>query len=155
MCLNILREDWKPVLTINSIVYGLQYLFLVCRKLFTLNTLSLSIFGIFGGFKLACDRPQNWCQKNAHHFLCPLRCANESSSSVLVQPKLTCLIGSFSLSLSHPSHKKRNRIRRIRSTGKRRKCCKPTGACSSTMFSKRCAATILARRTSSAVSSDI
>ena len=22
------REDWKPVLTINSIVYGLQYLFL-------------------------------------------------------------------------------------------------------------------------------
>jgi len=26
--LNILREDWKPVLTINSIVYGLQYLFL-------------------------------------------------------------------------------------------------------------------------------
>ena len=29
VCLNILREDWKPVLTINSIVYGLQYLFLV------------------------------------------------------------------------------------------------------------------------------
>ncbi|KAF7273523.1 hypothetical protein GWI33_013766 [Rhynchophorus ferrugineus] len=28
VCLNILREDWKPVLTINSIVYGLQYLFL-------------------------------------------------------------------------------------------------------------------------------
>jgi len=28
ICLNILREDWKPVLTINSIVYGLQYLFL-------------------------------------------------------------------------------------------------------------------------------
>lgn len=23
------REDWKPVLTINSIIYGLQYLFLV------------------------------------------------------------------------------------------------------------------------------
>merc|ERR1712156_839588 len=28
VCLNILREDWKLVLTINSIVYGLQYLFL-------------------------------------------------------------------------------------------------------------------------------
>uniref|UniRef100_A0A8C5PI60 NEDD8-conjugating enzyme UBC12 n=1 Tax=Leptobrachium leishanense TaxID=445787 RepID=A0A8C5PI60_9ANUR len=28
VCLNILREDWKPVLTINSIIYGLQYLFL-------------------------------------------------------------------------------------------------------------------------------
>ncbi|XP_059841184.1 NEDD8-conjugating enzyme Ubc12-like [Hypanus sabinus] len=28
VCLNILREDWKPVLTINSVIYGLQYLFL-------------------------------------------------------------------------------------------------------------------------------
>lgn len=28
VCLNILREDWKPVLTITSIVYGLQFLFL-------------------------------------------------------------------------------------------------------------------------------
>ncbi|KAH8305294.1 hypothetical protein KR018_012361 [Drosophila ironensis] len=28
VCLNILREDWNPVLTINSIVYGLQFLFL-------------------------------------------------------------------------------------------------------------------------------
>ncbi|XP_054713837.1 nedd8-conjugating enzyme UbcE2M-like [Uloborus diversus] len=28
VCLNILREDWKPVLTINSIVYGLQFLLL-------------------------------------------------------------------------------------------------------------------------------
>lgn len=29
ICLNILREDWKPVLTINSVVYGLNHLFLV------------------------------------------------------------------------------------------------------------------------------
>eukprot|EP00243_Klebsormidium_subtile_P002748 TRINITY_DN15548_c0_g1_i1.p1 TRINITY_DN15548_c0_g1~~TRINITY_DN15548_c0_g1_i1.p1 ORF type:complete len:184 (-),score=21.74 TRINITY_DN15548_c0_g1_i1:174-725(-) len=28
VCLNILREDWKPVLSISSIIYGLQYLFL-------------------------------------------------------------------------------------------------------------------------------
>eukprot|EP00127_Corallochytrium_limacisporum_P003712 Clim_evm44s152 gene=Clim_evmTU44s152 len=28
VCLNILREDWKPVLSINSVIYGLQYLFL-------------------------------------------------------------------------------------------------------------------------------
>jgi len=28
VCLNILREDWKPVLTINAVVYGLQYIFL-------------------------------------------------------------------------------------------------------------------------------
>lgn len=29
VCLNILREDWKPVLSTNSIIYGLQFLFLV------------------------------------------------------------------------------------------------------------------------------
>ena len=29
VCLNILREDWKPVLSISSVVYGLQFLFLV------------------------------------------------------------------------------------------------------------------------------
>ena len=28
ICLNILREDWKPVLSISSVVYGLQFLFL-------------------------------------------------------------------------------------------------------------------------------
>ena len=29
VCLNILREDWKPVLTVTSVVYGLNFLFLV------------------------------------------------------------------------------------------------------------------------------
>lgn len=29
VCLNILREDWKPVLNINTIVYGLYHLFTV------------------------------------------------------------------------------------------------------------------------------
>eukprot|EP00913_Durusdinium_trenchii_P000652 g605.t1 len=28
VCLNILREDWKPVLSISLVVYGLLYLFL-------------------------------------------------------------------------------------------------------------------------------
>ncbi|KAI8929921.1 ubiquitin-conjugating enzyme/RWD-like protein [Entophlyctis helioformis] len=28
VCLNILREDWKPVLNMNSVLVGLQYLFL-------------------------------------------------------------------------------------------------------------------------------
>jgi hypothetical protein len=28
VCLNILREDWKPVLSLNSVMIGIQYLFL-------------------------------------------------------------------------------------------------------------------------------
>ncbi|KAJ3318113.1 NEDD8-conjugating protein ubc12 [Gonapodya sp. JEL0774] len=28
VCLNILREDWKPVLNVHSVLVGLQYLFL-------------------------------------------------------------------------------------------------------------------------------
>lgn len=28
VCLNILREDWRPVLSISSIIYGLQFLLL-------------------------------------------------------------------------------------------------------------------------------
>ena len=27
VCLNILREDWKPVLDTNAVIYGLIYLF--------------------------------------------------------------------------------------------------------------------------------
>jgi len=32
ICLNILREDWKPVLSINSVLYGLSFLFMVLLK---------------------------------------------------------------------------------------------------------------------------
>jgi len=28
VCLNILREEWKPILSISAVVYGLQFLFL-------------------------------------------------------------------------------------------------------------------------------
>lgn len=28
VCLNILREDWKPVLNLNSVMVGLQFLFI-------------------------------------------------------------------------------------------------------------------------------
>lgn len=28
VCLNILREDWKPVLNLNAVIVGLQFLFL-------------------------------------------------------------------------------------------------------------------------------
>ena len=39
------REDWKPVLTINSIVYGLQYLFLVRIFFFSFHNLT-KVFSI-------------------------------------------------------------------------------------------------------------
>ena len=29
VCLNVLREDWKPVLNINTVIYGLYHLFTV------------------------------------------------------------------------------------------------------------------------------
>ncbi|KAB2628070.1 NEDD8-conjugating enzyme Ubc12-like [Pyrus ussuriensis x Pyrus communis] len=35
-CLNILREDWKPVLNINTVIYGLYHLFTV-SLIITLN----------------------------------------------------------------------------------------------------------------------
>nr|KJB43160.1 hypothetical protein B456_007G206300 [Gossypium raimondii] len=34
VCLNILREDWKPVLNINTIIYGLYHLFTVMPSIF-------------------------------------------------------------------------------------------------------------------------
>ena len=37
ICLNILREDWKPVLGINAIVFGLLLLFVEPSKVDSLN----------------------------------------------------------------------------------------------------------------------
>lgn len=37
VCLNILREDWKPVLNLNAVIVGLQYLFLEPNPLDPLN----------------------------------------------------------------------------------------------------------------------
>lgn len=47
ICLNILREDWKPVLSISSIIYGLQFLFLVRVHLVYLYNVT--------------DTPDKWC----------------------------------------------------------------------------------------------
>ena len=41
VCLNILREDWKPVLNINTIIYGLYHLFTVLFCVFNLSSSSL------------------------------------------------------------------------------------------------------------------
>jgi len=55
VCLNILREDWKPVLSINSILYGLTYLFLVSFPFLSLTyftnsllrCIALQLVGVF------------------------------------------------------------------------------------------------------------
>ena len=38
MCLNILREDWKPVLNLGAVAVGLQFLFLEPNAADPLNT---------------------------------------------------------------------------------------------------------------------
>ena len=57
VCLNILREDWKPVLNINTIIYGLFHLFTV---LFLLSPVTPWLFGGFLVFTVsvcACSNP--------------------------------------------------------------------------------------------------
>ncbi|KAI3464996.1 hypothetical protein Pfo_021659 [Paulownia fortunei] len=44
VCLNILREDWKPVLNINTIIYGLYHLFTVFTYQFLLKILLLCFY---------------------------------------------------------------------------------------------------------------
>lgn len=46
ICLNILREDWKPVLTISSLVFGLNFLFIVSRIQSCLFSECLNCMGI-------------------------------------------------------------------------------------------------------------
>ena len=47
VCLNILREDWKPVLNLQSIVVGLQFLFLEPNPDDPLNKGTFAIFILF------------------------------------------------------------------------------------------------------------
>ena len=44
VCLNILREDWKPVLDINAVIYGLIYLFYEPNPDDPLNKEAASLF---------------------------------------------------------------------------------------------------------------
>ncbi|GBM67089.1 Nedd8-conjugating enzyme Ubc12 [Araneus ventricosus] len=46
ICLNILREDWKPVLSIDSVVYGLQYLLLEPNPEDPLNKTAAEVFTV-------------------------------------------------------------------------------------------------------------
>uniref|UniRef100_A0A7S3LU90 UBC core domain-containing protein n=1 Tax=Palpitomonas bilix TaxID=652834 RepID=A0A7S3LU90_9EUKA len=45
VCLNILREDWKPVLNINSCIMGLQFLFLEPNEEDPLNKEAAALLG--------------------------------------------------------------------------------------------------------------
>ena len=44
VCLNILREDWKPVLNLNAVIVGLQ----VCTVLNLVMEICTAFFGFFG-----------------------------------------------------------------------------------------------------------
>lgn len=47
VCLNILREDWKPVLNINTIIYGLYHLFTVLKYHYSLDNIILIAFTLY------------------------------------------------------------------------------------------------------------
>jgi hypothetical protein len=57
VCLNILREDWKPVLNLNSVMVGLQYLFLEPNADDPLNK-GTSPFTTADVLELTCLTPQ-------------------------------------------------------------------------------------------------
>lgn len=76
VCLNILREDWKPVLNLNSILVGLQYLFLEPNADDPLNKGTTYFFlckksrGIAKPINSRCGRPSG-----EQEFLCEQRAA--------------------------------------------------------------------------------
>ncbi|KAJ1958638.1 NEDD8-conjugating protein ubc12 [Linderina pennispora] len=60
VCLNILREDWKPVLNIKSIIFGLQMLFLAPNPEDPLNKEAAEhMFNNRGDFEMAVSRAMN------------------------------------------------------------------------------------------------
>ena len=80
-------QDWKPVLTINSIVYGLQYLFLVslitsiwCSEFVCLE----DFFGILYNF--SCDRNQTLRIRWTRRLLWSCRRTGECSSKMSRRP---------------------------------------------------------------------
>jgi hypothetical protein len=54
VCLNILREDWKPVLNLNSVMVGLQYLFLEPNPDDPLNKGELTAFSTTATLNTCC-----------------------------------------------------------------------------------------------------
>lgn len=44
VCLNILRDDWKPVLDINAVIYGIIYLFYEPNPMDPLNHEAAALF---------------------------------------------------------------------------------------------------------------
>lgn len=63
LCLNILREDWKPVLALNHIAMGIQFLFLEPNKNDPLNRDAAASF-----------------HKNAAEFAHEVRCTMKGAS---------------------------------------------------------------------------
>lgn len=62
VCLNILREDWKPVLNLNSVMVGLQFLFLEPNADDPLNKGTLSM--------LFCPRTANFVPLQRQPRIC-------------------------------------------------------------------------------------
>lgn len=57
VCLNILREDWKPVLNVNTVIYGLYHLFTVRTLPFYLESWFMNCITVFLLFFLGVQQP--------------------------------------------------------------------------------------------------
>ncbi|KAK3195545.1 hypothetical protein Dsin_026855 [Dipteronia sinensis] len=75
VCLNILREDWKPVLNINTIIYGLFHLFTVSifSSLLALATKCLFCFFYFLLTVCTCVQQPNYEDPLNHEAAAVLR----------------------------------------------------------------------------------
>lgn len=69
ICLNILREDWKPVLSISSVIYGLQFLFLVSTTCVPRATRQRA------AKRCAPNAPRTRSASSTCHAPCPARAA--------------------------------------------------------------------------------
>ena len=85
MCLNILREDWNPILAISSVIYGLIHLFMV-RFFLVLNDQLFSLC-----FPLCPSRKPAYCNISDLHVHIA------ENQPTVIYPICTCILQRTSL----------------------------------------------------------
>lgn len=90
VCLNILREDWKPVLTIQSVIMGLQFLMLEPNADDPLNKeVRKSHVCSYAAQRRSSQSPSEPCRLSpGHRHLATIHARNHAS----VRPSLPCRV---------------------------------------------------------------